>query len=141
VRTVSTCAVEIRQSHPAECKHRQRAPACEIAEAPQADPGQVRLTGLFQDRPKHREIGAEFRCARQFSRIVTGGAAPFELRPLSSRHQRLRRQVYAIGTDPSSQLFVAIYQDNAPRGMYALRDLRSESLARRSFEFSFSDLH
>jgi hypothetical protein len=141
VRTVCTGAVEIRQSHSAERKHRQRALACEIAEASQADPGQVRLTGLFQDRPKHREIDAEFRCVRQFSRIVTGGAAPRELRPLPSGHQRLRWQVHAIGTDPSSQSFVAIYHDNAPRVMHTLRDLRSESLARRLFEFSFSDLY
>ena len=83
--TARTRAAEIGQMHPAQRKHRQRASACEIAEALQSDPGQVRQTGFFQDRPEHGEIDTEFRCARQFDRIVTGGATPFELRPPPAR--------------------------------------------------------
>lgn len=90
MRAVSARAVEIGQSHPTKCEHRQRVPACEIAEARQANAGEVRLTGLFQDWPKYCEIDAEIRCAGQFERIMTGGAGPFELRSLPGRHQRVR---------------------------------------------------
>jgi len=134
VRTARTRAVQIRQLHSSQREHRQRTPASEGAEALQAHTGMVRLTGLFHYRSEHREIHAQFLCLRQFSGIVTGCPAPFNLRPPFCGHQCLRGQVQAMRTGVPGKFFVAVDKHNASQGAHAPRSFCGEPLTRQALK-------
>lgn len=132
--------IEICQTHSSESEHRQRIVFNQVCESLPTQFGAFTMAWCRLNRSQQDKIQPQILSFFQLGNVVTGGAAPFDVRARLLSQQFARRQVQSR-VKPRGEFSVAVDEYDAANRAYRLYCPRREIIACFRIQVHLPDLN